>query len=47
MAHKALVVTMTNHGQRKLGLGPVIWTHGLCNASLWAWTIYSGDWRFL
>ncbi len=43
----ALAVAMTNRGNRKLGLGPVIWTHGLCNASLWAWTIHSGDWRFL
>ena len=29
------------------GLGPVIWAHGLTNALLWAYVIWSGDWQFL
>jgi len=29
------------------GLGPVIWSHGLVNALLWGYVIYTGDWRFL
>lgn len=38
-----LVVGLT----RTRGLGPVIWTHGITNAALWGYTLYSGDWRFL
>jgi len=30
-----------------LGLGPVIWSHGLVNALLWTYVIVTGDWRFL
>ena len=33
--------------ERRAGLGPVIWSHGLVNAGLWAWTLWSGDWQFL
>jgi membrane protease YdiL (CAAX protease family) len=29
------------------GLGPVVWAHGITNALLWAYTLYSGDWQFL
>lgn len=32
---------------RRAGLGPVIWSHGLVNAGLWGWTWWSGDWQFL
>jgi membrane protease YdiL (CAAX protease family) len=32
---------------RPLGLGPIIWSHGITNAGLWAWTLYTGDWQFL
>jgi len=44
-----LIVKWTNHEgrKRKLGLGPVIWSHGLTNALLWGYTLYSGDWQFL
>ena len=44
-----LMVKWTNSEKckRKLGLGPVIWSHGLTNALLWAYTIWSGDWQFL
>lgn len=37
----------TNRGRLKLGLGPVIWSHGLVNALLWGYTLWSGDWQFL
>jgi len=44
-----LMVKWTNRSGRKrqLGLGPVIWSHGLTNALLWGYTLYSGDWQFL
>jgi len=44
-----LMVKWTNgeRRKRKLGLGPVIWSHGLTNALLWGYTLYSGDWQFL
>lgn len=32
---------------RPLGLGPIVWSHGITNAALWAWTLYTGDWQFL
>jgi hypothetical protein len=38
---------VTNRGGRQMGLGPVIWAHGLTNAALWGYTLYTGDWRFL
>lgn len=31
----------------RIGLGPIVWSHGITNATLWAWTIYTGDWQFL
>lgn len=33
--------------ERRLGLGPVVWSHGLTNALLWGYTVVSGDWQFL
>jgi membrane protease YdiL (CAAX protease family) len=32
---------------RRKGLGPVIWAHGITNALLWGYTLYTNDWRFL
>lgn len=32
---------------KRAGLGPVIWSHGLVNALLWAYTLRWDDWRFL
>ena len=31
----------------RLGLGPVIWAHGITNALLWGYTLWTDDWRFL
>lgn len=31
----------------RYGLGPVVWSHGITNALLWAWTLRVGDWQFL
>jgi len=31
----------------RYGLGPIVWSHGITNAALWAWTLWSGDWQFL
>lgn len=44
-----LMVWWTNREgrKRKLGLGPVIWSHGLTNALLWWYTLASNDWQFL
>ena len=46
-----LLVWYTNRpggpDNKKLGLGPVIWSHALCNALLWGYSIYTGDWQFL
>jgi membrane protease YdiL (CAAX protease family) len=41
------LVWWTNRGSRKLGLGPVIWSHAITNALLWAYTLWSWDWQFL
>lgn len=32
---------------KRAGLGPVIWSHGLVNAALWVFTWQTGDWQFL
>ncbi len=32
--------------RRSKGLGPVIWSHGLCNAMLWGYSMYMQDWRW-
>lgn len=37
----------TNRGPRRLGLGPVVWSHAITNALLWAWVVSTGEWRFL
>jgi len=29
------------------GLGPVVWAHGITNALLWVYTVWTGDWQFL
>lgn len=34
-------------GERKMGLGPIIWSHGLVNAMLWTYCVYTGDWQFM
>ncbi len=31
----------------RYGLGPIVWSHGITNAALWYWTIYTNDWQFL
>lgn len=41
------VVYWTNRGDKKLGLGPAVWTHAITNAGLWGYTFYFDDWRFL
>lgn len=41
------LVWWTNRGSRRLGLGPVIWSHAITNALLWGYTIWSGDWQFI
>ncbi|MEM9915704.1 MAG: CPBP family glutamic-type intramembrane protease [Planctomycetota bacterium] len=35
------------NGRGRLGLGPVVWSHGITNALLWGYTLRWGDWRFL
>lgn len=37
----------TNRGPRKMGLGPVMWAHGLTNLVLCLYTVIWKDWRFL
>lgn len=32
---------------RALGLGPIIWSHGITNAALWAYCVYTGDWQWM
>jgi membrane protease YdiL (CAAX protease family) len=32
---------------RALGLGPVVWAHGITNALLWAYCVGYSDWQFL
>lgn len=41
------LVWWTNRGERRLGLGPVIWSHGITNALLWGWCVWTGEWWFL
>lgn len=33
--------------QGRYGLGPIVWSHGITNALLWAFTLYTNDWQFL
>lgn len=37
----------TNRGGRSLGLGPIVWSHGITNAALWAWCWSTGQWYFM
>ncbi|MEX0885068.1 MAG: hypothetical protein WD009_01395 [Phycisphaeraceae bacterium] len=37
----------TNRGDRRMGLGPIVWSHGITNAALWAWSLGTGDWQFM
>ncbi|MFA9479218.1 hypothetical protein ACERK3_13080 [Phycisphaerales bacterium AB-hyl4] len=37
----------TNRGERRMGLGPIAWSHGITNAALWWWCWQMGDWQFL
>ena len=32
---------------KRKGLGPVVWAHGITNALIWGYTLYTNDWRFL
>lgn len=41
------VTWLTNRGERKMGLGPVIWAHGITNAMIVWYTIQYNDWQFL
>lgn len=41
------LVWWTNRGALRMGLGPVIWSHGITNALLWAWCVTMGDWQFI
>ncbi|MBI1336708.1 MAG: hypothetical protein GC164_07080 [Phycisphaera sp.] len=34
-------------GKQPMGLGPVIWSHAVANAVLWAYCVYTGDWQFM
>lgn len=31
----------------RYGIGPIAWSHGITNAALWAWTLYTNDWQYL
>jgi hypothetical protein len=35
------------HGKPALGLGPIIWSHAITNAALWAYCTYTGDWQWM
>ncbi|MEX0653658.1 MAG: CPBP family glutamic-type intramembrane protease [Phycisphaeraceae bacterium] len=37
----------TNRGGRRMGLGPIVWSHGITNAALWAYCWHFDDWQFL
>ena len=32
---------------KRLGIGPIAWSHGITNALLWGYTLGIGDWQFL
>lgn len=32
---------------KRLGIGPVAWSHGITNALLWGYTVWTDDWQFL
>lgn len=31
----------------RMGIGPIAWSHGITNALLWSWTLWTDDWQFL
>lgn len=43
-----LLLGWTNRKSKPaLGLGPIVWSHGITNAALWVWTLTTNDWQFL
>ncbi|QDU72917.1 CPBP family glutamic-type intramembrane protease [Mucisphaera calidilacus] len=32
---------------RRMGIGPIAWSHGITNALLWGYTVWTDDWQFL
>ncbi len=44
---KRIVHPDNTKNKKPLGLGPVIWAHGLTNALLWVYTVTTNDWQFL
>ncbi|QQE13650.1 CPBP family intramembrane metalloprotease [Planctomycetota bacterium] len=43
-----LMIAMTNRkGKKQYGLGPVIWSHGITNAALWGYVVWSGRWEYM
>ncbi|MEQ9460781.1 MAG: CPBP family glutamic-type intramembrane protease [Phycisphaeraceae bacterium] len=32
---------------KRQGIGPIAWSHGITNALLWGYTVYTDDWQFL
>lgn len=34
-------------GRKQLGLGPVSWSHGITNAALWAWALWTAQWYWM
>lgn len=47
LAWCALVGWTNRAGKRPLGLGPVVWSHAVANACLWAWCVWYGDWKWM
>lgn len=43
----ALANPATPDAKPRLGLGPIVWSHGVCNAALWAYCVYTGDWQWM
>lgn len=33
--------------ERRLGIGPIAWSHGICNAALWYYCVTTRDWQWL
>ena len=42
-----LMLWYTNRGDKKRGLGPIVWSHGLTNALLLTYVLVSRDWQFI
>lgn len=43
----SLLALRPSRPRRPLGLGPIIWSHGITNAALWAYCVYTGDWQWM